>query len=104
MSRILVTEDEIRDRHMKHGKSAGEVDTLIGKHLDASNSPPIDVDALSSILRNVQHDSTLRVRGFKLTKEQYDSLLSYFEDASAAQAGYEHDANYLVVCKTYFDG
>ena|SRR5712691_12564022 len=96
MSKKLVTEDQLRDRLAKSGKTTAEIDALIGKHIDATSSPTIDIDAISEILQKAQQDSALRVRGFKLTKEQYDALASYFEDVNAMQSEGEPDASYLV--------
>lgn len=96
MNKRLVTEDDLRKRLSKKGKSADEIEALIGKHIDATSSPAIDTDAISELLRKAQHESTLRVRPFKLTKEQYDALASYFEDASTTRPGFEVDASYLV--------
>lgn len=96
MNKRPVTEEELKERLLRAGKSTDEVDALIGKHIDATRSPIIDTDGLSEILRKVQHDSALRVRAFKLSKEQYDALVSYFEDVETGQIGYEQDANYLV--------
>ncbi len=96
MTKKLVTEEDLRKRLLKNGKSVDEIDTLIGKHIDATSSPAIDTDAISELLRKAQHDSALRVLPFKLAKEQYDSLASYFDDASTTRPGSEVDASYLV--------
>ncbi|MEW6668367.1 MAG: hypothetical protein AB1512_24405 [Thermodesulfobacteriota bacterium] len=96
MSKRIVTEEEVRRRLSKSGKTSEDIDKLIDGHIDATRSPTIDSGAVSDLLRKAEHESTLRVRGFKLTREQFDALASYFEDAKATPPGFEPEASYLV--------
>ena len=96
MSKKIVTEEELRDRLVKSGKLPEEIDALIDKYIDATSGPALNTDAISDLLRKAKQDSAYRVRSFKLTKQQYDALQSYFEDPTALQLGSEPDANYLV--------
>jgi hypothetical protein len=96
MSTKIITEEELRNRLIKSGKLPETIDALIDKHIDATSGPAINTDAISDMLRKAQHDSVYRVRAFKLTKQQYDALQSYFEDPTALQLGSEPDASSLV--------
>lgn len=91
-----MNEEQLRARLSAIGKSQEEIDQLINEHIDATSSPTLDIEAIAELLSKAQRDTVLRVRPFKLTKEQYDALASYYEEASANRPGSELDANYLV--------
>jgi len=97
MKSRVITEEQLRDRLAEAGKSNQEIEDLIDQYAEASRQEYPDTEAIAVILQKTQEDSILRVRGFKLTKEQYDILLDYYEGEGKVLAeGQQVDANLLV--------
>jgi hypothetical protein len=96
MSSKRVTEAELRQRLLEAGKTGEEVEQMIDQYLEVSRSEVPDEEAISRILQSTHDDSVLRVRGFKLAKEQYETLLGYYEESGKLVPGQQVDANFLV--------
>ena len=96
MSSRFVTEEELRDRLRTAGKSEEGIEELIDQYADASSNDFPDESAISRILQKTQQESMLRVKSFKLTREQYDALLGTYIEESALVDGVQVDAGFLI--------
>ncbi len=95
--RGAVQEEQLRERLLRVGKTDAEIEHLIDQYTEAASSNELlDRDVISELLKKSKKDSILRVTGFKLTREQYDSLLNYFEKSEAGVPNQEVSANLLV--------
>jgi uncharacterized protein (UPF0335 family) len=96
MNGVIVNEEELRARWEKVGKNAEEIEQLIDEYIEASGSGFLNTDAISEIVKKTQKDRALRVKGFNLTREQFDVLTSYYEEIGGLVPGQPVDANLLV--------
>lgn len=94
--RKLVTEDQLRERLREAGRTDEEIEQWIGQYTETVRDEFLDEEAISRILQKTQEDSALRVKGFPLTREQYDALLSHFEESGKLVADQQVDAGRLV--------
>ena len=92
----VVSEAQLRKRLQEAGTTSDEIEQLIDQYLEASRSELPNEEAISTILQKTQDDRTFRVGAFRLTKEQYDALLSYYEDSGKLVPGQPVDAGSLV--------
>lgn len=95
-ARRLVTEDQLRERLRVAGKTDEEIEQWIMQYTETAYDEFPDEEAISRILQKTQEDSALRVRGFRLKREQYDALLSRFEESGKIVADQQIDASRLV--------
>jgi hypothetical protein len=85
MKRIHVSVEDITKRLKKSGMSNKEIQVLLRQQADVNKMKIIpDKDAIAGILRKNEEDAELKVKPFKLTREQYDALLNYFKDAASS--------------------
>jgi hypothetical protein len=97
MTTRAVSEDEVRERLRQCGKSDDEIETLLHQYAEAATGNQIpDRDAISDLLSKTRRDSELRVRGFNLTREQYDILIRHSLPAGSGEADQQVSANVLV--------
>jgi hypothetical protein len=91
-----VTENQLRKRLLKAGKTKEEIDSLIDEYAAASCDGIPDETMVSRILRKTEQDRVLRVKGFRLTREQYDILLNHCEESDGFVPGQQVGANFLI--------
>lgn len=96
MTSRLVTEEQLRERLRLAGKSDQEIEELIDQYADASRSDLPDERAISRILQRTEQEGVLRVKTFKLSRQQYDALLGHYEEVGAVAEGQQADAGLLV--------
>ena len=96
MTHTRVTEAQLRERLKSLGKTPEEIENMIDQYVESNQTKFPDMSAISQILQKTQEDSVLRVRGFKLSREQYDTLLNYFEESDTLTIGQQADANSLL--------
>ena len=95
-SREIISEDQLRERLRGSGKTDEQIEQWINEYTGTTYEVTPDEQAISSILQKTQEDSILRVRSFRLTKEQYDALLSYFEESGELAVDQQMNADWLV--------
>ena len=96
MSKNIITEDQLRERLRRSGKTDEEIEKLIDQYVEVSSEKYFDRKAISEILKKSKEESMLRVGRFNLTREQYDALLSYFEESGELVSSQQIDAKSLV--------
>lgn len=82
MKKRTVSEEELRSRLAKSGKTEAEIDSLINRYVGLPEVAIPNENAISNLLKKTQGENILRVKGFVLTKEQYDTLAGYFQDVN----------------------
>jgi len=92
----LVTEAQLRTRLRKAGKNDNEIEQWILQYTEAAHDESPDEQMITGILQKTQEDSVLRVKGFSLTREQYDALVSHFEESNKLVVDQQVDASRLV--------
>lgn len=92
----VVTEDQLRERLRRAGKTDEEIEQWINKYTGTTRDEFLDEEAISRILQKTQEDSVLRVRGFRLTREQYDALLNRFEESGKQVVDQQVEASRLI--------
>jgi hypothetical protein len=92
----LITEAQLRTRLRKTGKSDDEIEQWILQYAEAAHDESPNEQMISGILQKTQEDNVLRVKGFSLTREQYDALIGYFEESGKLVADQQIDASRLV--------
>ena len=82
MNKRVVSEEELRKRLAKLGRTESEIDSLIYQYVGIQEYALPDEKAIEDLLNKSREERTLRVQGFSLTKEQYDTLVSYYQDSN----------------------
>lgn len=84
MIRTHISVEDIRKRLRKKGMKSKEIDLLLRQQVEIKEMKIIpDKDAIAGILRKNEENAELKVKPFRLTREQYDALLNYFQETSA---------------------
>ena len=84
MKRTHISIEEVRKRLKKKGLNSRDIQALLRQQVDVRKMKIIpDKEAIAGILRKNEQDAELKVKQFKLTREQHDALLNYFKEASA---------------------
>ena len=96
MNKEIISEEKLRKKLRKIGKSVEEIDRFIDEYVSDQDEGSVDKNAISDILEKTKEESVLRVARFNLTQEQYDSLLNYFEESEKISSGKQGDARSLV--------
>ena len=91
-----ITETEVRRRLKKSGKSSEEIESLIDQYASVSSGYQLNTDSISEILRKTQEESIFRVKGFKLSRDQFDALFTYYEEAGRLTSEQSVDGSILV--------
>lgn len=95
MSESLTPEDlkgNIEDEEL----TEDDVQALIDEYLELSGDNIPDQSEIKRILEKSRETDKLRVKGFKLTEDQYDSVLSYFNDKDNVDVEDNTDGNRLI--------
>jgi hypothetical protein len=90
----ILSEEDLRKRLKKAGKKEKEIEELLTEYTQAVSKATPDTNAMADLLRKNQQNAMLRVKGFNLSREQYDALNNYFRVADSD--GTEIDASILV--------
>jgi hypothetical protein len=96
MKRINISAEDVAKRLKKKGMTNKEIQVLLKQQMDINKMRIVpDKDAIAGILRKNEEDAELKVKPFRLTREQYDALLSYFKESTASSQD-NPDADTLV--------
>lgn len=97
MTKNIISEEEITQRLKKSGKKEKEIQELLNKYTRATSKTTPDIHKMSEILQKNQENAILRVKGFALTRDQYEVLNDYFTDGKSEN---ENIDAYTLVLKT----
>lgn len=97
MTKKIVSEADLIQRLKKAGKKEKEIQDLLNKYTQATSITTPDNNKISELLQKNQENMMLRVKGFNLTRDQYDVLNNYFADQNSKE---ENLDAYTLVNKT----